>query len=617
MDVEIDESPWRIIAHFFDDLRLVFNRSLDHLEPWQVGRPFFPSLHSECSFEVIMYTLSATLFVQWLRKVMKIDDAMTISRSWHNLLMSTTAFYRDKIEEQKQETQKEIEEKLLRADIKREFYKFLPEKGLGRRGHRERSDRVQTDGRPAFRTGTRERRLIFELYSHTNANFVDIYPACRKMESEIIRMLCSLYHGGPRSCGTVTTSGTESIILACIAYRNLAVKRGIRKPEVIIGRNADVTLNIATKLLGLRMVSIPTDSNGQMDLAAIKRSISLETCMIVASAPSFITGVMDDVEKISELGLRYNVPVHVDASIGGFLLPFMEQCDYQAPMFDFRLSGVTSISYAYCPIGSSAVLYREQHMLHAQTFADVNWAGGIFVSPTLSGSRPGSLLALTWATLLGTGRLGYVERTQRILDATHALREKLEDSQHVEVIGNPVLSSVAFRTKNPKVHCYMLGDLLNELGWNPRVRHKAASVRFYLSILRMVRVASSLRICLSVKNAAPEVITEFVDDLNRSCERIEKNADTATIPKMVVFFGVSSSFVDRGIVEDMPSLFIDTYYSTPLRQNRTARTLSIEGRKLSQLHNPPSSGFLSALQEQSRQESSGSRFSSNLTPHLE
>lgn len=75
-------------------------------------------------------------------------------------------------------------------------------------------------------------------------------------------------------------------------------------------------------------------------------------------------------------------------------------------------------------------------------------------------------MALTWATLLWNGRLGYVERTQRVLDAVQLLKEKLETSNHVEVIGNPLLSSVIFKTKNPKVHVYVLGDLMNELGWN-------------------------------------------------------------------------------------------------------------------------------------------------------
>lgn len=180
---------------------------------------------------------------------------------------------------------------------------------------------------------------------------------------------------------------------------------------------------------------------------------------------------MDDIEKISLLGTRYGVPVHVDACVGGFLLPFMEQCDFHAPMFDFRLSGVSSIGvdlhkYAYTPIGSSALLYREQYYLKEQCFSDVHWPGGIYVSPTLSGSRPGSLLALTWANLLYCGRLGFVEKTQKVLDAAHWLKEKIHECSHVELVGDPILSSIAFTTTTKKIHIHLLGDFLNELGWN-------------------------------------------------------------------------------------------------------------------------------------------------------
>lgn len=135
--------------------------------------------------------------------------------------------------------------------FRREYYKFLPEKGLEVEDIVAEATEYKTMGDPLFERGRvsggvyadegveeyNELMLkIFALYSHANANFVDIFPGVRKMEAEIVRMLCSLYHGPAKACGTVTTSATESIILACNAYRNIAVKRGIRKPEIIIGQ---------------------------------------------------------------------------------------------------------------------------------------------------------------------------------------------------------------------------------------------------------------------------------------------------------------------------------------------------------------------------------------------
>jgi sphinganine-1-phosphate aldolase len=229
------------------------------------------------------------MLIQWVRKVMKIDDSNSISRFWHQMMMNVK-LYREKFEESRDASLKEIEEKMLRFDIRREFYKFLPEKGLEVEDIVSEATEYKTMGDALFERGRvsgasfiddneEYKQLIqkiFELYSHTNANFVDVFPASRKMEAEVIRMLCSLYHGSARACGTITTSASESIMLACNAYRNMALKRGIRKPEIIIGRNADVSFNQAAKILGLRIIRIHMDENGNLDLSAIKRAISLE-----------------------------------------------------------------------------------------------------------------------------------------------------------------------------------------------------------------------------------------------------------------------------------------------------------------------------------------------------
>lgn len=65
---------------------------------------------------------------------------------------------------------------------------------------------------------------------------------------------------------------------------------------------------------------------------------------LVGSAPNFPYGTMDDIDQISYLGVKYNIPVHVDGCLGGFLIAFMEDAGYPIPPFDFRLPGVTSIS---------------------------------------------------------------------------------------------------------------------------------------------------------------------------------------------------------------------------------------------------------------------------------
>lgn len=134
--MELDQGPWRLILYFFNDLRITFNRSLDHLEPWQV----------------VMYTMSVILFIQWIRKVAKIDDASSISRSWHNIMMNLP-HYKAQFKVKQEAARKEIEEKLLRADIRREFYKFLPETGLAPSDILSEAVEYKSMGDPLFERG--------------------------------------------------------------------------------------------------------------------------------------------------------------------------------------------------------------------------------------------------------------------------------------------------------------------------------------------------------------------------------------------------------------------------------------------------------------------------------
>ena len=65
---------------------------------------------------------------------------------------------------------------------------------------------------------------------------------------------------------------------------------------------------------------------------------------LVGSTPGFPHGVMDPIVEIAKLGLKYKIPVHVDACLGGFVIAFMKEAGYSLPPFDFRVDGVTSIS---------------------------------------------------------------------------------------------------------------------------------------------------------------------------------------------------------------------------------------------------------------------------------
>jgi sphinganine-1-phosphate aldolase len=80
--------------------------------------------------------------------------------------------------------------------------------------------------------------------------------------------------------------------------------------------------------------------------SSVARCITANTVVVVASAPGFPHGVVDDVAGIAAAAARRGVLCHVDACLGGYLLPFVEQLGYDVPVFDFRVPGELSSTTA-------------------------------------------------------------------------------------------------------------------------------------------------------------------------------------------------------------------------------------------------------------------------------
>lgn len=72
-----------------------------------------------------------------------------------------------------------------------------------------------------------------KMYSYSNLLHPDIFCSARFLESELIKLGMEMFNADKdQGCGITTSGGTESILFACLAYRNLAYKKGIKKPEM-------------------------------------------------------------------------------------------------------------------------------------------------------------------------------------------------------------------------------------------------------------------------------------------------------------------------------------------------------------------------------------------------
>lgn len=576
---------WRLIAQALDDGRVAFNRTCVHLEPWQI----------------VSYTLSLAFLSLWFRRLLKADKSLS-ARIRASLFSAVRCipWVKVQIEEEMEKARRDLEENIHQYDRKKEFYKYLPERGVAAEDIIREAELYEGMGEYKFDDGRvsgavyadkNEEHMnmmnkIFSMFAYTNPMHPDLFPGVRKMEAEVVRIVCSLLHGGSGSCGTVTTGGTESIILACLAYRNRAYAQGIRRPEMVVPVTAHAAFDKASNLLHIRIRHVPVDKNNRADVGAMKRAINNETCMLVASAPNFSTGTVDNVEAISELGVRYGIPLHVDACLGGFLLPFMERCDFPVPPFDFRVAGVTSIScdahkYGFAPKGTSLILYREGSLLHQQYFCNSEWPGGIYATPTLSGSRDGCAIALTWATMLFFGRHGYMERAQAIIEATRAFRTGVEANPHLQLLGETDASVVAFTSNSFNI--YALADRMSKLGWT----------------LSTLQNPPGVHVCITLNHTKAGVIDEFLRDLDATCQELVANPELSRQSRTAAIYGMASAVPDKCLVEEVSYMFLDSCYAMP-QPELSGRTLSVEGRKMSLMGAQPPPSFLSSSNVQNR-----------------
>lgn len=129
--------------------------------------------------------------------------------------------------------------------------------------------------------------LMTKVYSrtaYTNPLHSDIFPGVCKMEAEVIRMIAHLFNGGSSTCGSITSGGTESILMACKAYRDYGREvNGIEHPNMVIATTAHTAFDKGAKYLGITVKTVKVDPNTyKVDLKAMERAINKNTIMVSA-----------------------------------------------------------------------------------------------------------------------------------------------------------------------------------------------------------------------------------------------------------------------------------------------------------------------------------------------
>uniref|UniRef100_A0A915BA25 sphinganine-1-phosphate aldolase n=1 Tax=Parascaris univalens TaxID=6257 RepID=A0A915BA25_PARUN len=546
---------WRHGIEVIDEVRKVVNGYLYVLQPWQL----------------VVVSVCGTVVYMRVRRLIRKSDLPIMKRigsSVYGLVMLLPSV-REIVDRELKEASVKITKQIHRCDDKRVFVKELPRNGMSNNAIVGLADEYSSmgDGRSLISSGhvsgavyndrdDRDLQLlqteIFKAFSYSNPLHPMLFADCRKMEAEVVRMVANMFNGNEEVCGTMTSGGTESILLAMLAYRNLANEKGTTEPQMVIPVTAHAAFDKAAKMFGVRLRHIPVDSDGRVDVKRMERAITSDTCVLVASAPNFPTGTIDDVESISKLGQKYNIPVHVDACLGGFLVAFMDDAGYSLPPFDFRLHGVTSIScdthkYGYTPKGSSVILYRNVKFLRYQYICVPDWTGGVYATPTIAGSRSGLAVALTWATMLHFGRENYVARTREVIACARRIADaiKNEGKRGLKLLGLPAVSVVAFQSENLNV--YAIGDRMSKRGWH----------------LNALQNPPGMHICVTFNTVKANGDVTFIRDLKDVVDELMNEPDKGNSSEMAAIYGMAETVPDKSIISEVAFAYLDACYAMP------------------------------------------------------
>jgi len=318
-------------------------------------------------------------------------------------------------------------------------------------------------------------------YLHENYLNPFAFPSLLRMEREVVAMAAELFHGDLRA-GRLTSGGTESIFLAVQVARDEALANagsaaeapagqpgGDGRPNIVVPTTAHPAFAKACHYLGVAEVRVAVGSDGRADVESMAAAVDGNTVLVVGSAPCYPFGVVDPIPELAAVAADRDVPFHVDACLGGWLLPFLERLGDDIPPWDLRVEGVTSLSadihkYGWCFKGASILLHRDESRLRHQFFIFDRWPGGVYGSATTAGTRPAAPIAAAWATIRALGEEGYLRLADTVRRASRRFREGIAAIDGLRVTGDPVAG--VFEISSDTLDMGAIGDVMDDRGWH-------------------------------------------------------------------------------------------------------------------------------------------------------
>ena len=308
-------------------------------------------------------------------------------------------------------------------------------------------------------------REALSMFADSNGLDPTAFPSLLAMENDVVAMAGGLVDAPAGHVGSVTSGGTESVLLAVLAARDGA-GAAYSTASMVLPTTAHAAFHKAAHYFGVEPILVdvePTTFRANPD--AMAAAIRDDTVLVVGSAPSYAHGVIDPIAELGALAAERGIRCHVDACIGGWVLPHL---DGVAP-WNFTVPGVTSISvdlhkYAYTPKGVSVLLHRDSSLRRGHFFAAANWPGYTMLNSTMQSTKSGGPLAAAWAVTRAIGIEGYAALARTAREATLAIAEGADGIPGLRVVVEPDSTLLAVAA-DESCDVFTIADEMLARGW--------------------------------------------------------------------------------------------------------------------------------------------------------
>jgi len=355
----------------------------------------------------------------------------------------------------------------------------------------------------------------------------DEYPATAAIEERCVNMVADLFHApeldptdSSSATGVSTIGSSEAVMLAGLAlkWRWREGKTGdTSRPNLVMGSNVQVVWEKFCKYFDVEAKYLPmTPDRYVITPEQVREAVDENTIGVVAILGTTYTGELEPVKEIADTLDEIaasggpDVPMHVDAASGGFVVPFL----HPGLAWDFRVPRVASINvsghkYGLTYPGIGFVIWRGKSDLPEDLVFRVNYLGGDMPTFTLNFSRPGNQVVGQYYNFLRLGREGYKTIMETLRDTAVRMTERICTCPEIEVITDgSAIPVVTLKLKgDPGFTVFDVSHELRAGGWQVPAYTMPADAEA-VSVLRIVvREGFSADLGRHLADAIIEVIT--------------------------------------------------------------------------------------------------------------